>query len=298
MDFFKKIWEKIKNPHGIYLILFYIVFAIIISTTLLLVFLIPNQTFWHFLLYPFAAMSLTYFVYTIVYFSPKMREDLIKLLRKNKITSGMLDDYGYRTLVLAIISFILNIAYILFIAVMAIKSLSIWYISIAIYYLVLFFMKGNVLYSKKVHNTPIKQAKTYRLSGILFIVLTVAFSGIMLLTYKINTHFEYAGLIIYAVALFTFYKLGLAIFNIFKARKQDDLYIQSIRNINLASALISIVVLQVAMFQAFSPESNLNYANAITGGVMCLIILILGVYMFINANNTIKNLNKEQTKDE
>lgn len=298
MDFFKKIWEKIKNPHGIYLILFYIVFTIIISTTLLLVFLIPNQTFWHFLLYPFAAMSLTYFVYTIVYFAPKMREDFIKLLRKNKITSGMLDDYGYRTLVLAIISFILNIAYILFIAVMAIKSLSIWYISIAIYYLVLIFMKGNVLYSKKVHNTPIKQAKTYRLSGILFIVLTVAFSGIMLLTYKINTHFEYAGLIIYAVALFTFYKLGLAIFNIFKARKQDDLYIQSIRNINLASALISIVVLQVAMFQAFSPESNLNYANAITGGVMCLIILILGVYMFINANNTIKNLNKEQTKDE
>ncbi|MBO5102518.1 MAG: hypothetical protein J6C13_00320 [Clostridia bacterium] len=210
----------------------------------------------------------------------------------------MLDDYGYRTLVLAIISFILNIAYILFIAVMAIKSLSIWYISIAIYYLVLIFMKGNVLYSKKVHNTPIKQAKTYRISGILFIVLTVAFSGIMLLTYKINTHFEYAGLIIYAVALFTFYKLGLAIFNIFKARKQDDLYIQSIRNINLASALISIVVLQVAMFQAFSPENNLNYANAITGGVMCLIILILGVYMFINANNTIKNLNKEQTKDE
>ena len=298
MDFFKKIWEKIKNPHGIYLILFYIVFAIIISTTLLFVFLIPNQTFWHFLLYPFAAMSLTYFVYTIVYFAPKMREDFIKLLRKNKITSGMLDDYGYRTLVLAIISFILNIAYILFIAVMAIKSLSIWYISIAIYYLVLIFMKGNVLYSKKVHNTPIKQAKTYRISGILFIVLTVAFSGIMLLTYKINTHFEYAGLIIYAVALFTFYKLGLAIFNIFKARKQDDLYIQSIRNINLASALISIVVLQVAMFQAFSPENNLNYANAITGGVMCLIILILGVYMFINANNTIKNLNKEQTKDE
>ena len=102
-------------------------------------------------------------------------------------------------------------------------------------------------------------------------------------------YFEYAGLMIYVVATFTFYKFILSIYNIFKARKQDDLYIQTIRNINLASALISIVVLQVAMFQAFSPENNTSIANAITGGAISLIILSLGIFMIIKYNKTLES---------
>lgn len=88
---------------------------------------------------------------------------------------------------------------------------------------------------------------------------------------------------IYAVAAYTFLNLTIAIFNLFKARKQDDLYVQSIRNINLANAIVSIFVLQVALFQAFSPESNLSFANGLTGGAISLVILGLGIYMIRKA---------------
>lgn len=292
MDFFKNIWNKIKTPYGIGLALFYVFFVLVIAGTLTLVILVPKQTILHYILYLFAALALTYFVYTMVIFAPSMKNNTIKLLQKYKFTSKLLEDYGYRTLAFSVISFILNVAFISLILVMAIMSKTAWYFTILIYYIVLAFMKGNVFYSKRKYNTETKQARALRFSGIMFVVMTVVFSGVIVLIYKANHYFEYAGILIYAVAAFTFYKLTLAIFNIFKAKKQDDLYVENIRNINLASALISIIILQVAMFQAFAPEHNLGFANALTGAGVSVVILVLGVLMIVKANNRLKKLNK------
>ena len=114
-------------------------------------------------------------------------------------------------------------------------------------------------------------------------------SGIIVLIYTSNMAFEYAGLMIYAVAAYTFYKLGIAIYNIFKARRYDNLYIQSIRNINLVSALVSILVLQVALFQAFAPEANLGVANGLTGGAVAIVILALSIFMIYKANKLLES---------
>ena len=161
------------------------------------------------------------------------------------------------------------------------------YFTIIVYYVVLAFMKGNVLYSK----TEIKEARAFRISGIMFVVMTIVFSGVLVLIYKSNHYFEYAGLLIYAVAAFTFCKLSLGIYNIFKAKK----HVQNIRNINLANALISIIMLQVAMFQAFSPSANYGIANALTGAGVSAIILALVILMIVKANRKIKELkNKEK----
>ena len=297
MNFFIKLWNKIKNPHGIFLILFYIFFVILTAGTITLVILEPSQTVWHYVLYALSAVALTYFVYTMVIFVPKMKAGIIKCLRKHKFTNKLLADYGYRPIVFGVFSFILNLAYISLILIMAIISKTAWYFTITVYYIVLAFMKGNVFHSKRKYNTEIKEARALRFSGIMFILITIAFSGVIVLIYKANHYFEYAGLFIYVVATFTFYKLSLGIYNIFKARKQDDLYVQNIRNINLASALISIIMLQVAMFQAFAPEQNLGFANALTGAGVSTIILVIGIFMIIKANKKLKTLKNEQNKN-
>ena len=215
-------------------------------------------------------------------------------MKKHKFTNSLLENYGYRTLVFSVFSFIINIAYVTLIAVPAIMAGSVWYITIASYYLLLILMKGNIFYSKKRYNTPVKQARAYRYCGIMFILLTLAFSGIIVLIYTSNMYFEYAGLMIYVVAVFTFYKLVLAIYNIFKSKQQDDLYVQSIRNVNLISALVSVVVLQVAMIQEFSPENNTSIANALTGAGISAIILVIAILMIVKANKKLKQLNITQ----
>lgn len=291
MDFFKNIWNKIKAPHGIWLVLFYVFFTLITVGTIALVILVPKQGILHYILYVFAAFALTYFVYTMVIFAPKMKEDFIRFLQSHKFTNKLLQDYGYRTIVFAVFSFVLNMAYISLILVMAIMSKTAWYFTITVYYIVLALMKGNVFHSKRKYGTKIKQAKALRFSGIMFVVMTIVFSGVIVLIYKANHYFEYAGILIYAVAAFTFYKLTLAIFNIFKAKRQDDLYVENIRNINLANALISIMILQVAMFQAFAPEHNLGFANGLTGAGVSAIILVLGILMIVKSNKRLKELN-------
>ena len=289
-EFTLKMWNKIKQPHGVWLVLFYISFVLVLAGTLTLVILGYTQNVFSYILYCLSALMLTYFVYTIVYFAPKIKHNIIVKLKKHKFTNEILENYGYRTIVFSVFSFIFNVAYISFVAVLAFMSKTAWYFTITVYYIILAFMKGNVFHSKRKYGTEIKEARAYRFCGIMFIALTLAFSGVVVLIYKANHYFEYAGLLIYAAAAFTFYKLTLAIYNIFKARKHDDLYIQSIRNVNLASALISIIILQVAMFQAFSPESNLSFANALTAGGVSLIILVLGIFMIIKSNKKLKQL--------
>lgn len=289
MNLIKSVWDKIKNPKGWQLAVFYVLFAIILAGTLTLVIAIPEQTVYHFVLYPFAAIFFAYFVYSIVIIAPKIKAKIIKMLKKFKFANAMLESFGYRTVVFSIFSFAFNIVYVVFMGVLGILNGSAWYISITIYYLVLSFMKGNVFYSmKKQRHDEKRKAKIYRDNGVMFVFMTVALSGIILLIYTSNMYFEYAGLLIYAIAVYTFYKLTLSIINIFKAKKEDDLYIQNIRNINLANALVSIVVLQVAMFQAFSPENNTSFANALTGAVVSAIILIIGIIMIVRANNILK----------
>ncbi|MBQ9790011.1 MAG: hypothetical protein IJW24_00240 [Clostridia bacterium] len=223
---------------------------------------------------------------------------MIKLLYKNKFTKSLLDDYGYRTTIFSAFSLLINITYVAFLGVTGIMSGSAWYISLTVYYLVLSLMKGSLFYSKHKHNTPLKKARAYRFSGIMLLFMTIAFSGIVVLVYTSNMSFEYAGLMIYVVATFTFYKLGIALYNIFKARKQNNLYIQTIRNINLASALISIVVLQVAMFQSFSPELNKSIANGLTGGLISIIIMILGIFMISKANKQITKIKQAEVTND
>ena len=291
MNWIKKVWNKINKPKGIWLSLFYITFIIVISFTLYLVITDANQSILHYILYCVSAVLLTYFVYTIVIFTPKIKNKILELLKKHKFTNELLENFGYRTIIFSIFSMCLNVAYVVFQGILAFMTLSAWYISLTAYYLVLSILKGNVFYSKKwSHNDPIRQAKTYRWCGFMFIFLTLALSGIIVLIYTSNMYFEYAGLMIYAVAAYTFYMLTLSIINIFKARKQSDLYIQSIRNINLVTSVVSIVVLQVALFQAFSPESNTSFANGSTGGAVSIIILSLGSYMVIKANKIIKSV--------
>lgn len=301
--FFKKlwlsIWNKIKIPHGVWLVLFYIFFVALIGGTLTLVILIEKQTIINYILYALSAFSLAYFVYTIVYFAPKIKSNTIALLRRHKVTNELLSNYGYRTFMFSIFSFSLNIAYVIFQGVLAFTTLSAWYISITAYYLILSLMKGNVFFSrKKAKDNDIKEAKTFRFTGIMFIFLTLALSGLIVLIYTSNMYFEYAGLMIYVIAAYTFFNLSLAIFNIFKAKKQDDLHIQNIRNINLAHAIFSIMVLQVALFQAFSPQSNLSFANALTGGAVSATILTLGILMILKANKNLKCLKETSSNDK
>ena len=133
----------------------------------------------------------------------------------------------------------------------------------------------------------IEKWKTYRNIGIEFLIITPALGvsiGQMIFS---NKYHVYAGLLIYVVSTYTFYKIIIAICNIIKVQKYCQPIWQSLKNINLAS-------LQVALIATFSSDSKMLTMNIVTGSVVSLGVIAIGLFMIVNSTKKIKLLKKQE----
>lgn len=293
-----KLLAWLRRPHGLPLALFYVWTAGTIAGAVTFAAMKPESTALAavgYALYGLAALSLGYAVYTAIYFFPRIRRSVSQWAEKYEFTAGLLHNFGFRTLVFALVSLSVSAAYAVFSGVVAVISLSVWYGALAAYYLLLTSLRGSVMLSRRKNRNlgeeerTARSLKSYRLCGLLLVLSSVAFTPAIVYVAVQGNAVRHAGLMIYASAAYAFYKIIMSVVNLVKARRQDDLAVQSLRNVNLADAMVSVLALQIAMFQNFSPETNVALPNALTGGAVCLLTLALGVYMLVDANRREKN---------
>ena len=226
----KKIIEKLKNPAKIFAILFSVFAIAVISLTITLLCIGYNSMLMY-LLYFVSAIVLSYWVYIIVIFAPIIKNDFIDFLRKFKFMSELLDSYGYRSVIFAILSFILNISFAVIQGVLAIMSRSIWYGALATYYIIISCIRGGLVGISRKRNKQEysleKQIKSYRNCGIYLMLLNLALIPAIVQMVVVNQSFKYVGIMIYVMATFTFYKLGISIYNFIKAKPK--FFIDSIK---------------------------------------------------------------------
>lgn len=118
-------------------------------------------------------------------------------------------------------------------------------------------------------------------AGILLLVLNFALTGVILLTIAQDTARRYSEIVVISIATYTFYKIIMAVVNMVKVRKTQSPVLITIRNIRVVDALVSMLTLQATMLASFQGKGGLdaNRMNAITGMVVCVLILALGVSM-------------------
>ena len=118
-------------------------------------------------------------------------------------------------------------------------------------------------------------------AGILLLALNFALTGVILLTIAQDTAKRYSEIVVISIATYTFYKIIMAVANMVKVRKTRSPVLIAIRNIGTADALVSMLTLQATMLASFQGKGGLdaNRMNAITGMVVCVLILALGVSM-------------------
>lgn len=304
---FRELWQKILHPPTWAKILTFIV-SIVSAVGALLMLLVEYENnalaIVAYTLFGIAGTSLAYSVYLLIPLFPKMKNGMIEWMEKREFTHLLLRNFGFRTVVFSVGSFLMSLLFSVFNAYMGIANRSIWYGALAAFYIALALIRGGVLtYHRsrmgKRESDEYVKAKVYRNSGIITLILNIALSSAIAQMIFSGAHFSYMGWTVFAYAAYAFYKITMSIISFIKAHKQTDLTVRAIRNINLVDALVSILALQTALLTMFSEgDINISLFNTLTGIAVSVLSVGIGIYMIVSANQKMKELQKDNTNNE
>lgn len=229
-----------------------------------------------------------YAVYVTVIAVKRILGRLSKATDKFTFTRNLFSSYEFRSLFFTGCTLVFNLAYTVFMCIMAIFTDSAWYGALAVYYILLVVARGGTLIQnakdeRKYKNDlfALQKAKvnTYRYCGgmMIALMLTLSFSIVQMIAEGTGFHVPKWSIFIFGVV--ALYRIIMAALNFFVASKNDDLVVRATRYLGMATAFVSVLSLQTAFLTAFPPDFDPSWLNAFTGTLICLIIMSLGIYM-------------------
>ena len=105
-----------------------------------------------------------------------------------------------------------------------------------------------------------------------------------------NRGFQYQGILIYVIALYTFYITTTTIIDMVKYRKYKSPVMSMTKVIKLASALFSMLFLETAMFAQFgadTPEEIKRIMIMLTGAGICVAVVSMAMHMIVQTSREI-----------
>lgn len=304
---FKKFWKWIQYPYGWGLILFYSITVICITGAIVCCTIIQVESYkiFAYIFYALAAITFGYTLYTIIIYTSALKQKIKKQLKANEFTTKLLEDYDFRTTIFAVWALMLNIVFAIMNLISAFLYQVLWYGIISIYYFMLVFFRGGILFTNKMcakrfvnHANEYEKSKwkIYFASGGFLILLEFAMIG-AITQMILSKHPIKSGIIIAITnAIYTFYKVTMSIYNLVKARKFSNPVVQSLRNLNLADASMSIVSLTVLMLSTFTNDRStiaILVIKSSTGFTVCVGIILMALFMMIKARKKLQLLKRE-----
>ena len=302
-DFFK------KPPLWFLLVLAVIGIGAIVGGTL---FLTQDNLYpyvmWGYVFLGVMCVTVGYCIYGFIKILPDLNERVLKWSENKPFWNRTFTEYGFRTILFSIGSFVINLAFAVYNGSIAIVINSVWFGALAAYYVLLIVLRGTILVYHAFRRKAVKAGQTeditlrkdtriYGVCGIVLLLLPIALSFAILQMVRANDSFVHTGITIYAYAIYAFYKIIVSVYNFVKTRHTNEMTVRAAKNINLADAFVSILALQTAMFREFDAAGdavNVATMNAVTGAIVCALTAAIGVFMIVIA---IKKTRKERNKN-
>lgn len=294
MIYWKKVGKKILFP-PIWLM---IVLAVISAVLLAAVFVKgwENSPI-AYVVYVLAFYSLSVICAACVLVFPGYYRNIKQKIYDNKFGNKYMTDAAYRTHISLYLSLVINLLYVATNLFTGIWYRSVWSITLAAYYIILAMMRFLLLRfvgRVGIGNDRVRELKRSRLCGMILMTVNLALSGVVILVIVQNKGFEYNGILIYVMAMYTFYVTVNSIINIFKYRKYNSPVMSTAKSISLAAALVSMLSLETAMLSQFGDENTSPHFNQImvgaTGAGICAIVVTMSVYIIVRTNRELKKL--------
>ncbi len=208
-------------------------------------------------------------------------------IRSTSIGSRYLDDPLFRSEVSLYVGLAVNLAYSCINLFFGVRLSSIWFISLAAYYIILSAVRFRLL--AQVRRSPagkdyVSELKSYRFCGIMLLVLNLALCAIVTLVVLRNEGFEYVGNLIYAMAAYVFYSLIVSVVSIVKFRKFKSPVMSAAKALNLTASMVAMLSLETAMISRFGSPDDGGFRltmTAASGFCVCAVVLGMAVFMMI-----------------
>ena len=223
-----------------------------------------------------------------------VKDTVLEMAGQNPYVSRYKTDVVFKTKISLLLSLALNTGYAVLKFVTGIFYGSAWLITLAAYYTLLLTMRILLLLHIN-RNTQEMAAewKRCRACGVVLLFMNIVLTGMVVLVLRRGEGFAYPGYLIYAMALYDFYTMTMAIVNLVKSRKRKSPVLTAAKVINVAAALIAMLSLETAMITQFGAEDGETFRHtmiASTGGVICVIMAVMAVLMIVRSTKNIKEL--------
>ena len=222
-----------------------------------------------------------------------MAARLTPVFERFPLVERLWNDPTLRTVFLVYPSLGLSIVYAVFYAVVGATRISSWHVLLAGYYIMLVLMRLEVVRcDRRLRRRDAKatdERYVWKRSfdiGIMLVLMGLVLALAVVLLVNNEGGKEYRGIFIYVIAAYTVAKVTLAVRNLLKARRSPSQVLSMIRYIGQADALLAILSLQTAWLARFATDGSvtINVANGLTGAIVCLLIMALGVSMMRRAH--------------
>lgn len=247
-----------------------------------------------YVIYVFSFYTLTVFGIAFWKTIPGQYKRVKNRLYENKYANRYLTDVAYKTHVSLYGSLGINILYVGVNAVSAFIYQTHWFAIFAIYYGIMALMRFLLVrYVGKNHigESRIGELKRSRTCAVILLTVNITLSGVVLMMVYYGRGFQYQGVLIYVIALYTFYTTTIAVKDMIKYRKYQSPVMSVSKIIKFASSLFSMLFLETAMFAQFGGDTS-EAAKRImimaTGAGISVIVVSMSVYVIARTTKEMK----------
>ncbi|MBQ7416328.1 MAG: hypothetical protein IJW14_04770 [Oscillospiraceae bacterium] len=225
---------------------------------------------------------------------PKQYKTIKQKLYDIPLCNRFLTDRGFRTTVFLWFSFGFNMLYVCINLWSWYLLRSWWFVVLAVYYVIMAVMRfllGGYLRKHEPGSDLVKEWKRARICAAILLLINLSLSGAVLMILYQNRGYDYSGILIYVMALYTFYSTIHAIVDIIRFRKLGSPVLSTAKIVSLSAALVSMLNLETAMFAQFGADMSANDQQLmiiLTGAGVSITVVTLSTLLMVRSTKEIR----------
>lgn len=215
-------------------------------------------------------------------------------LHKNKYIDRYLTDVVFRSNVGLYCSLAINLIYVVVNAVSGYIYQTYWFVIFAVYYAIIAMMRFllvRYVIKNPIGNNHLGELKRARLCAYILMTVNLALSAAVLMMVFVDRGFQYQGILIYIIAMYTFYITVTAAIDMIKYRKYKSPVLSITKVIKMASALFSMLFLETAMLAQFGTDTSSEEKKLmimLTGAGISVAVVTMAIYMIVKTTGEMK----------